>query len=130
MSNFATEAFARLQKQYNAMDDFGPGPLFAVIQELIADGNQGPAMAVAGMSALINMNSDPFIVEGETSNNEVFIEVMRRVFFHEDVDSLTPEYRDSYRRSIMQMSVFLSDFGHRVNVMMLPAKGAANDERA
>lgn len=104
--SFASQTFERIKKMYDDMDEFGPAPLYAVISFLLEAGQTDIAHACLTEAASIHGMED-FIVEGTTRNNDVFLEVFRRVSFAE----LAPgEDAAQYREIIRFMGEFLTQF--------------------
>lgn len=121
--SFNQQILDRISEQYNKMEDFGPGPLYIAIAELIAQGNHILAHNMAAQAGAIHLNDDPFIVEGTTTNNQVFVEVVRRAAFEDAAQAELP-----YRTFIMRFAEFISDFGVRILQSDLSHVQAANDD--
>lgn len=112
MSDFGQQTFARIKAQYEAMEDFGAGVLYAAISEMLLDNRPDIALALAVDAAAIHSSED-FIVEGETTNNEVFLEVFRRNFF-QPIETVPEADRPLWRSTVSHMGTWLTTFGFRI----------------
>ena len=133
MSDFATSTFERIQDRVTAMEDFGPAPLYAAIGMLIQSGNPDMANAALVEAASIH-GAEDFIVEGRTTNNEVLLEVFRRLAFrplsetsHMDVDTR--------RKVVSFVGTFLTQFLDALEynngkILFVAEDEAANDGQA
>lgn len=104
MSSFAKQTFDRLQDLYNGMEDFGPAPLFIAIAELTRQGQDGLVFGLAVEASNIH-GVETFIVEGETTNNQVFLECFRRVVFDTEMGL--------ENTAIASVATYLTDFARR-----------------
>lgn len=110
MSDFASVTFERIKEQY-ANVDVGAGALYAIIVQQIDDDNPEVARDLALEAARIYSDSDPFIVEGETTFTDVFLEVFRRALLipmPEDMDN--EQGRALWRGQITSTATLLSNF--------------------
>lgn len=105
MTDFITQAFDRVRAQYEHID-VGAGAIFDLIAHQIYNGGTSAAMRIAQEAAMLYASDDHFIVEGETTNNDVLFEVFRRACYvpGEDADSLT------FRQRVIETSGYLSHY--------------------
>lgn len=110
MSDFASVTFERIKEQY-ADVDVGAGALYAVIVQQIDDDNPEVARDLSLEAARIHSNSDSFIVEGETTATDVFLEVFRRTLFVPLPAGMDDEQgRALWRGQITSTATLLSNF--------------------
>ncbi len=124
--SFASQTFERIKNIYDGMEEFGPAPLYAAISFLIEDGNLRLAHACLTEAAAIH-GHETFIVEGETRNNDVFIEVFRRTAFSEPGPGEDPE---TMRATVSYVGHFLHQFAINLeanNGKLVLQQEAAND---
>lgn len=105
------QTFQRLSALYDTIEDFGPGVLHFITYELLCQDKADLATAVAITAANIYAPDDTFIVEGETTNNQVFVEVFRRIVQtsfkdHED----DPEAMLQKRQMVLWVANYLTQY--------------------
>jgi hypothetical protein len=132
MSDFATQTFERLARMANDMGEFGPAPLYAAIGHLLEDDQPDLAYACLAEAASIH-GDEEFIVEGVTTNNEVFMEIFRRVSFTPPTPAeFQADNGALYRKLVIYMANFLTGFlttlaHNNGKLMIVVDDGAAND---
>ena len=114
MSDFAEVTFTRIKEQY-ANIDVGAGALFAVIAEHIGQQQLEFPYLIAEAAMRIFSPADDFIIDDETSNTDVFLEVFRRVVFQPLDADATDEERELHRIQVVGAATYLGNF--RVNIL-------------
>lgn len=114
MSDFAEVTFNRIKEQY-ADIDVGAGAIYAVIAEHLGYGAVEFPQQIALAAMHIFSPADDFIIDDETSNTDVFLEVFRRVMFQPLTDDATAEDRELHRQQVIGAATYLGNF--RVNII-------------